>query len=863
LQADELSNVYLGGYTLSSDAIASANAYQTTYAGNYDAFLVKFNKNGARLWATYYGGRYRDFGSSVALSKKGAVYLAGWSTSPDIASTGAYKNNLGSQDSADDILVKFDTSGHRLWCTYYGGKGNEDWPYVAVDATGKEVYLAGSSSTSGIASTGAYQTFPKGYLDIFLVKFDENGNRSWCTFYGGSGVDQPGSIVTDNSGYIYIGGSTGSISGIATKGAYQDSIGSQWTSDALLVKFDNNGRPKWCTYYGGDWGELAYSMALDQYANIYLTGETFSQMGIATPDAFKTSNPNHNLYGFLVKFDSSGSRKWGTYYSGNSTQNGLIPYAVAIDALQNVWISGTTSHGSGLATSDAYQASISDGFIAEFNANGSRLWGSYFRGVFSSLATDLSGNIYMAGFGDSGIASVGAYQTIMGGAGDAFLVKFTDAMPDVGMLAIDSLQASLCGAHQSNVYVRTRNFSDTINLDSFFVGWSVDNAIQKPIKYSKLSFGDTSQDINLGSYFFSAGIHNIKVWTYDPNGKRDGDVTNDTMNITVQVYPRSQPNFSAKPVCYGDTSHFSNKSTITGGTIKSYLWKLGDGTTDTAQNPSHLYSSAGSYKVTLYTTTEFGCTDSTSDTVKVYGIPKAYVRDTSLCAGKAFPLIANVTDAAEFRWYVNDSFISDDSILWQTYTTPGKYKVALAVKNYNGCSDSVHAVITILPVPVFAATVHAISDSARFVVNDSSSSDTYFWDFGDGNTSTDRNAVHVYPKDSLYSVKLTVTNKQGCQSFYTQQLGIHTGIVPIIFPSMKLMLYPNPAQDKLTIRCTGENCEERLHLSIISMDGKTLLQDDWKGEELHSVNVSALCPGSYLVRINNGKEQSVQSLIKE
>jgi PKD repeat protein len=960
ITTDAADNVYLGGSTFATGGIASSGAYKTTisfpFSGtNYmDAYLVKFDKNGKRLWGTYYGGTGQERSCSSVTDSVGNVYLAGETSSlSGIASSGAFQTSRGnvySTSSIDAFLAKFDSSGKRLWSTYYGGDGNDFSSSVAIDRW-DNVILGGSTSGSlNMATKGSYQDTTNVNSNAFVVKFSSSGERIWATYYTGIGD----AMAVDRKGNVYLAGETDSKTDVATANAFQKSFASNGVyTDDYLVKFDSSGKKRlWGTYYGGDQNEMASALVTDTSDNVYLMGVTYgSSSGIASAGAYQTAPGSTGKWDiFLAKFDSLGSRKWATYYGGSGDEFG---YSLALDKERNIYAAGMTSSTNNIAATDAYANSYSgsdDAFMVKFDKSGSLQWGSYFGGseldYGYSIATDKSSDIYLAGATNSqtDIATSNGFQTSYG---YNYLVKFSyvSRLPDAGIISIDSVPASSCSEEKAAIYVRIKNFSSVTAIASLYAGWSVDGIKQTPVQNSStLAYGDTSAEIKIGAYTFAPGTHRIKVWTYAPNGITDKDFTNDTMQLIivvyappqvsftttntcleeavsismtpdtigqkhtffwdfgdgstssdslsyhtysksgiytitltttssqgcistvskqVQVHPRSLPSFSAKPICYGDTSHFSNKSTITEGRIKSYLWKLGDGTTDTAQNPSHLYSSAGSYVAKLYATTEFGCTDSVSDTVKVYGIPKVYVRDTSLCAGKTFPLIADVTDAAEFRWYINGSFISGDSILWQTYTTPGKYKVALAVKNYNGCSDSVHVVITILPVPAFTATVHAISDSARFVVNDSSSSDTYFWDFGDGNTSTDRNAVHVYSKDSLYSVKLTVTNKQGCQSFYTQQLGIHTGMAPIVFPSMKLLLYPNPAQDQLTIQCTGENCEERLHLSIISMDGKTLLQDEWKGEALHAVNVSALCPGTYLVRINNGKEQSVQSLIKE
>ncbi|MCS7062579.1 MAG: putative Ig domain-containing protein, partial [Methylacidiphilales bacterium] len=160
-------SVYLAGITSSPSGIASGG-HQNTFGGYYDAFFVKFNASGTRIWGTYYGGNGGgEEGYSVAVDPNdGSVYLAGETASPSGIASGGFQNTPG-----PGFLAKFSPSGTRLWGTYYNGPGAG----VAVDTNGGSVYLAGQThtwSTSGIASGGHQNTFG-GSGDAFLVKFSE------------------------------------------------------------------------------------------------------------------------------------------------------------------------------------------------------------------------------------------------------------------------------------------------------------------------------------------------------------------------------------------------------------------------------------------------------------------------------------------------------------------------------------------------------------------------------------------------------------------------------------------------------------------------------------------------------------------
>ncbi len=154
-------------------------------AGSIDAFLVKFNANGVRQWATFYGGVGNERGYSTATDGTGNVYLTGYTVSTtDIATPGSHDTSFGGM--VDAFLVKFNASGVRQWGTYYGGTGDETGYCAVVDCSGN-VYLAGeTTSTTNIATTGSHDnSFGGGTYDAFLVKFNINGVRQWATYYGG------------------------------------------------------------------------------------------------------------------------------------------------------------------------------------------------------------------------------------------------------------------------------------------------------------------------------------------------------------------------------------------------------------------------------------------------------------------------------------------------------------------------------------------------------------------------------------------------------------------------------------------------------------------------------------------------------
>ncbi|RYZ24821.1 MAG: hypothetical protein EOP49_45470, partial [Sphingobacteriales bacterium] len=263
---DNSGMVYWCGSTESFTSIASGG-YQNTYGGGTDAFLVKFNSNGVRQWATYYGGTSFDGAYGSCVDNNGFVYIAGITSSgSNIAFNGHQNTYAGNQD---EFLVKFNSNGVRQWATYYGGTLSEFCGFGCITDNSGAVYIGGTTaSTAGISSGGFQNAYAGGLYDAYLVKFSGAGVRQWATYYGGSSDDAITNFATAN-GFIYAAGETSSGTGIASAG-HQNTYGGG-TDDVFLVKFDTSGARMWATYYGGSGFDANPSCAVSSTGNeVYL-----------------------------------------------------------------------------------------------------------------------------------------------------------------------------------------------------------------------------------------------------------------------------------------------------------------------------------------------------------------------------------------------------------------------------------------------------------------------------------------------------------------------------------------------------------------------------------------------------------------
>jgi gliding motility-associated-like protein len=404
---DNLGNVYISGSTGSTTNIASGG-YKNTYGGNVDAFLVKFNPDGTRIWATYYGGSNAEFtglffkSGGCSTDSSNNVYLVGYtSSSTNIAYNGFENNYTGNAFVGCAFIVKFNAIGQRLWGTYYNGVSDAS---CVVDKKNKFLYLLSYSGTVNRATSGVHQNFVRGKKDAVLSKFDLNGNRIWATYYGGQKDERSSYIAIDNIGNIYITGTTYSQDNISYNGHQDTFIGciaycrygySSDTSDIFLAKFNPNGALIWATYYGGSGFENSAYCITDYIGNVYLGGSTISSDRIAI-NGYRNYSPPFHESPFLVKFNSSGTRIWGTYYGDTlASSNGATGlYNGSCDNQGNIYIAGSSlAVDTTVYTSDGFQTAYSgiyDGLIVKFNPSGNRIWSTLWGGNESETLSSIS-----------------------------------------------------------------------------------------------------------------------------------------------------------------------------------------------------------------------------------------------------------------------------------------------------------------------------------------------------------------------------------------------------------------------------------------------------------------------------------------
>lgn len=419
LAPDLKDNVFVGG-SYSCPSLTFGNVTVTNNGGD-DLFLVKYDSAGNALWTASAGDDYADECHGVATDASGSVYITGEFWSPSITIGNTTLVNSGS----DDIYVaKYDATGNFLWAKSATGSNEDVCNDVATDHFGN-VYIVGSFKSDSISIDGFTVTNTNaGTEDLFIIKFDGNGNVLWASNAAGFDRDQAFGVASDASGNIYV---TGNFrSGTISFGAV--TIISSGGDDMFIAKFDSAGNALWAVNGLGNGYDYGFSIAIDAKSNAYVTG-FFGSSSIVFGSTTLNNVGGENV--FLVKYDSSGNALWAR----QSGQSGFNDYDygkdVAVGADQSPIIAGWDqasfiSFGNDTLTNAS--ATGSDFFFVKYDSSGNVLWaknsGNSTAGRGYACAADGSGNAYLTGtFGDP-LMTLGNFTLSTSGGYDMYLAKY-------------------------------------------------------------------------------------------------------------------------------------------------------------------------------------------------------------------------------------------------------------------------------------------------------------------------------------------------------------------------------------------------------------------------------------------------------
>ncbi|MHA1375727.1 MAG: SBBP repeat-containing protein [Promethearchaeota archaeon] len=353
---DSLENIYVVG-TITSGTFPNIDQ---------DMFIFKFDSSGSLLWQKYWGGSDRDYGSELIVDSFDNIYVAG-------------ETNSYGAGSGDTYILKYNSTGAKIWEVLWGGTNSEALSKIALDSN-DEIYITGGTRIGD-------------WYKIYLVKYNHSGSVIWERIWDlGFTVDYSEDMVIDSLDNIYLTGYT-----------------TRWSSSdlsVLLIKYNSSGEELWWEswrYY-----ELGYDdikglmLALDSEEDIYIAGRCDLDLYPEDRDVF------------LIKIDSLGVKQWYNIWGGDSLDS---VRKIFVDPSDDIFLIGSTS---------SYGEDL---YLLKYSTSGTFLddlyWGGSNYITNWDMTIDILGNIYATGeFDDLGPTN-----------DDLYLVKFDNADPQIEILS--------------------------------------------------------------------------------------------------------------------------------------------------------------------------------------------------------------------------------------------------------------------------------------------------------------------------------------------------------------------------------------------------------------------------------------------
>lgn len=287
--------------------------------------------------------------------------------------------------------------------------------------------------------------------------------------------------------------------------------------------------------------------------------------------------------------------------------------------------------------------------------------------------------------------------------------------------------------------------------------------------------GVSSTDINPNYVYDSIGIYTAELIAYSNNG------CTDTATKTVVILPYPKPSFTANVACFDKEVNFSNTTSIAFGS-STYVWEFGDGNNSALENPAHVYTSLGVFKVKLTATSDQGCVSDIEQFITVYPNPTANFTAQPVCENETVQFINLSTISAgtlNYDWNFGNGNVSSVVEPAHVFNNNfGNIPITLSVTSVQGCVDSVTKNITIYPNPEvdFTASNICIDASLKLINNTTISEgsiNNYLWNFGDDEVSQQTHPTKKYAATGTYTITLQATSNRNCTATASQVIIVY------------------------------------------------------------------------------------------
>ncbi len=327
-----------------------------------------------------------------------------------------------------------------------------------------------------------------------------------------------------------------------------------------------------------------------------------------------------------------------------------------------------------------------------------------------------------------------------------------------------------------------------------------------------------------------------------------------TATQTLNVDPLPNAGFTASS-SNGYKFSFVNSSANT----NTFFWDFGDGNTSTALLPSHTYGANGQFDITLLATNSCG-TDTLVQTVTVSNVvpPTAVLTlsDSVLCPGETltFESQSYGIGTLSYQWdFGQDASPATANVGGPhvvSYQSPGTKMVVLAVANGTGTSYDT-SFVEVEPLPLAAFSDSLLNGQTFGFNNLSQNGVAYFWDFGDGNSSSLVQPTHTYTLNGNYTISLVTTNACGSDTAFSMVNISNVGLEKDL-QGLQLGISPNPNQGIFSLWVEGDR-QGNIEVALIDVTGKSLQHQAFYfpgGAYQHQITAENVARGVYLLRIH-------------
>jgi hypothetical protein len=427
------------------------------------------------VWAKSMGGTNDDHSNTLLIDASGNLFISGYFSGTADFDPSVGVATLTANGQIDVFIAKYDNAGNYLWAINMGGNSDEYIYSMQQDASGN-IYVTGAYEGVADFDPGAATNnlTSNGQLDIFIAKYDNNGNYVWAKTIGGTADDVGRALQLDAGGTIYLTGYYYGTVDFNPAAGIANLVSNGNFLDAFILKLNNTGNYISAQSFGGPGNDIGNSLQLDFLGNVYVAG-TFQGTADFDPGAGTanlTSNGGLSDI-FIAKYTGALAYAWANGMGGSGDD---VAGALQVETGGNCYLTGafqfTVDFDPGAGTANLNSAGLKDIFISKYDNNGVYVWakniGSTGNDVSNNLYLDQAGDLYLIGPFNGTIdfdPSANTNNLSANGVQDTYIAKYNGAGGFIKALNI--------GNPGSNTYaygIQTDG-SDNLYLTGNFLGY--------------------------------------------------------------------------------------------------------------------------------------------------------------------------------------------------------------------------------------------------------------------------------------------------------------------------------------------------------------------------------------------------------